>query len=147
MRFSVASAKAEGVPEALAGRVKIEKCDFGGSFVMDIPPVIKLTPKTGKNSDGETVVLKSPTTGNTYYKRTVFLPFKANGQEYYTATNSPHIYALIREIPVKEEKETDKGVKWIFLDDVLEGTLRFTKKPYEYGSKGTKPVDTLEEVL
>ena len=39
MRFSVASAKAEGVPEALAGRVKIEKCDFGGSFVMDIPPV------------------------------------------------------------------------------------------------------------
>lgn len=145
MKFSEASAKAEGVPEELAGRLKIEKCEFNGAFDMDVAPILKLVPKTGKDSDGNTVVLKSPTTGAPYYKRTVFIGFTAMGQKYYTASNSPLLFALFRDFPIREDKETEKGVKWIYLDDVIEGKLRFAKAPYNYGSKGTKPVPTLEE--
>ena len=146
MKFSEASAKAEGVPSEIAGRVKIEKCEFMGSFKMDVPPILKLTLKTQVGPDGKKTVLVSPTTGKPYYKRTVFIPFVAGGEEYYTASNSPLLFALFREFPVREEKETESGIKWIFLDDVIEGDLRFTKKPYDYGSRvGSKPVSTIEE--
>lgn len=145
MKFSEASAKAEGVPAELAGRVKIEKCEFGGSFEMDIPPILKLVPKTGKDSEGNVIVLRSPATGAPYYKRTVFIPFTANGQKYYTASNSPLLFALFRDFPIESDNVNEKGVKWIFLADRIEGKLRFAKAPYAYGSKGTKPVPTLEE--
>ena len=146
MKFSEASAKAEGVSAIIAGRTKIEKCEFNGPFEMDLPPILKLVPKTQTEPDGKKTVLVSPTTGKPYYKRTVSIPFKAGKEEYYTASNSPLLFALFRDFPVKEEKETDKGIKWIFLDDVIEGSLRFTKKPYDYGSRvGSKPVSTIEE--
>ena len=146
MRLSEATAKAEGVPAEIAGREKVDKCEFGGVFTMDLPPILKLTPKTQVGSDGKKTVLMSPTTGKPYYKRTVFIPFEADGKKYYTASNSPLLFALFRDFPVREETENDKGIKWIFLDDVIEGSLRFTKKPYEYGSRvGTKPVTTIEE--
>ncbi len=146
MKFSEASAKAEGVPAVIAGRVKIEKCEFNGPFEMDLPPILKLVPKTQTEPDGKKTVLVSPTTGKPYYKRTVFIPFVAGGEKYYTASNSPLLFALFRDFPVKEETETEKGIKWIFLDDVIEGSLRFTKKPYDYGSRvGSKPVSTIEE--
>lgn len=146
MKFCEASAKAEGVPSEIAGREKVEKCEFMGAFQMDVPPILKLTPKTQVGPDGKKTVLVSPTTGNPYYKRTVFIPFSAGGKKYYTASNSPLLFALFREFPVKEEKETESGIKWIFLDDVIEGDLRFTKKPYDYGSRvGSKPVSTIEE--
>lgn len=146
MKFSEASAKAEGVPSEIAGRVKIEKCEFNGPFEMDVPPILKLVPKTQTEPDGKKTVLVSPTTGKPYYKRTVFIAFKAEGVEYYTASNSPLLFALFGHFPVKNETETEKGVKWIFLDDVIEGRLRFTKKPYDYGSRvGSKPVATIEE--
>ena len=146
MKLSEASAKAEGVPAEIAGRVKVEKCEFIGEFEMDLPPILKLAPKSEVGPDGKRVTLTSPTTGKPYYKKTVFVPFKSKGTEYYTATNSPLLFALFRDFPVREEKETEKGVKWIFLDDVIEGTLRFTKKPYDYGSRvGSKPVSTIEE--
>lgn len=146
MKFSEATAKAEGVPDIIAGRIKIEKCEFSGKFVMDIPPILKLTPKTQVGPDGVKTVLTSPTTGKPYYKRTVFIPFSAGGEYYYTASNSPLLFALFREFPVREEKETETGIKWIFLADTIEGDLRFTKKPYDYGSRvGSKPVSTIEE--
>ena len=146
MKFSEASAKAEGVPSEIAGREKIEKCEFNGPFKMDIPPILKLTPKTQIGPDGKRTVLVSPTTGTPYYKKTVFIAFEAYGKKYYTASNSPLLFALFRAFPVKEEKETEKGIKWIFLDDVIEGTLVFAKKPYDYGSRvGSKPVSTIEE--
>ena len=146
MRLSEATAKAEGVPAEIAGREKVDKCEFGGVFTMDLPPILKLTPKTQVGSDGKKTVLMSPTTGKPYYKRTVFIPFEADGKKYYTASNSPLLFALFRDFPVREETENDKGIKWIVLDDVIEGSLRCTKKPYEYGSRvGTKPVTTIEE--
>ena len=146
MKLSEATAKAEGVPAEIAGREKVDKCEFGGVFTMDLPPILKLTPKTQVGSDGKKTVLMSPTTGKPYYKRTVFIPFESDGKKYYTASNSPLLFALFRDFPVREETENDKGIKWIFLDDVIEGSLRFTKKPYEYGSRvGTKPVTTIEE--
>ena len=145
MKFSEASAKAEGIPAELSGRVKIEKCEFGGPFELDIPPILKLVPKTGKDSEGNTVYLKSPTTGANYYKRTVFLGFKANGQKYYTASNSPLLFALFRDFPVESDSVTDKGVKWIFLAETIEGKLKFVQKEYDYGSKGKQKVVTLAE--
>ena len=99
MKFATAKANAEGVPAELAGRVKIDKCEFGGAFEMDMAPILKLVPKTGKDSEGNTVVLKSATTGIPYYKRTVFIPFTANGQKYYTVSNSPLLFALLRDSP------------------------------------------------
>ena len=145
MKFSEASAKAEGIPAELVGRVKIEKCEFGGTFEMDAPPILKLTPKTGKDSEGKTVILTSPTTGVPYYKKTVFIPFTANGQRYYTVSNSPLLFALFRDFPVDNDSVTEKGVKWVFLADRIEGKLRFVKGDYSYGSKGTQKVATLAE--
>lgn len=146
MKFSEASAKAEGVPEELAGRIKIEKAEYNGVFRMDSPPILKLSPKTETGPDGKRTVLVSPTTNQPYYKKTVFIPFEAYGKRYYTASNSPLLFALFRDFPVAEEKETDRGVKWIYLDDVIEGDLRFVKKPYDYGTRvGSKPVAMIAE--
>ena len=145
MKFCEASAKAEGVPSEIAGRVKIEKCEFSGPFKMDVPPILKLTPKTQVGPDGKKTVLVSPTTGKPYYKRTVFIPFKANGKTYYTVSNSPLLFALFRDFPVENDSVTEKGVKWVFLADVIEGKLKFAKEYYEYGSKGKQLVATIEE--
>ncbi len=145
MKLATAKANAEGVPAELAGRVKIDKCEFGGVFEMDMAPILKLVPKTGKDSEGKTVVLKSATTGVPYYKRTVFVPFTANGQKYYTVSNSPLLFALFRDFPVASDSVTEKGVKWVFLDDTIEGKLRFAKDYYDYGSKGKQLVATIEE--
>lgn len=145
MKFATAKANAEGVPAELAGRVKIDKCEFGGIFEMDMAPILKLVPKTGKDSEGNTVVLKSQTTGIPYYKRTVFIPFTANGQKYYTVSNSPLLFALFRDFPVESDSVTEKGVKWVFLADVIEGKLKFAKEYYDYGSKGKQLVATIEE--
>ena len=55
------------------------------------------------------------------------------------------LFALFRDFPTEKEDVTEKGVKWVFLADRIEGALRFVKGDYKYGSKGVQKVATLAE--
>ena len=110
-----------------------------------MPVSIKRKPSYIVDSEGNKEQKKSQK-GNDIEERAVFLPIVYDGEEFLIASKSPLLVRLFQNIEVKETQDFRADAKLDVLSEVLEGSFRFIKKPYEYTKTKTAPVLYIEEV-
>lgn len=142
MKFEELQAISKGTPSIYIGRKYITRCNYRKTFEIDEEIIVVLTPKMVTKEDGSEEPMLSKN-NIPIMDRRIYLPFKgADGQKYLTQTKSPHVYRLVRNLPVTKTEKDGYGNDLEY-HEAIEGLLRFGEKDYKYGDK-TVPVVTLE---